>query len=482
MKGNVAAMNKSEVRAAIAKSWADEVIPSLSGLVALPALSPQFDPAWQTNGHLRAAVDHMASWAAARPLKPRTQIVELDDRSPVLFIDVPASPGAPDDDTVLMYGHLDKQPALGEWSEGLGPWQPVVRDGRLYGRGAVDDGYSGYAAITALEAVRAAGGKHGRTVIMLETAEESGSPELLRYLDHLATPLGQVRLVICLDAGGGTDYKRLWLTSSLRGLVAATLTVRVLEADIHSGFASGIIPSSFRIIRELLERVEDAATGRIKLPEMNVPIPPERHAEAAAFSRIDPDAVLRSFPSVRGMSAASDDLVELILNSTWRPALSVIGGDGLPESLIAPHVVRQGTSLRLSLRIPPTADVAAARTALEKTLTTNVPYGAHVTLRDFITVSGWSAPAPSPWLSAALDELTGPVFSEPYRQIGVGGGVPFMEMLSGRFPDADFVATGAVSADSNMHVPDEWLNLGYAEQVTAAVAAILDAQARDAVG
>jgi acetylornithine deacetylase/succinyl-diaminopimelate desuccinylase-like protein len=475
-------MHESTVREAIARSWADEVIPSLSGLVALPALSPQFDPSWQTSGHLRAAVDHMASWAAARPLKARTQIVELDGRSPMLFIDVPASPGAAEDGTVLMYGHLDKQPALGEWSDGLGPWQPVVRDGRLYGRGAVDDGYSGYAAITALEAVRAAGGQHGRTVIMLETAEESGSPDLLRYLDRLAIPLGEVRLVICLDAGGGTDYKRLWVTSSLRGVVAATLTVRVLEADIHSGFATGVIPSSFRIIRELLERVEDGATGQIKLSEMNVPIPAERHAEAAAFVRIDPDAVLRSLPSVRGMSPVSDDLVELILNNTWRPTLEVIGGDGLPGSLIAPHVVRQETSLRLSLRIPPTADVAAARTALEKALTTDVPYGAQVTLRDFITVSGWSAPAPSPWLADTLDKLTGTIFSEPYREIGIGGGVPFMDMLSGRFPDADFVATGAVSADSNMHAPDEWLNLGYAEQVTAAVAAIVDAQARNAVG
>jgi acetylornithine deacetylase/succinyl-diaminopimelate desuccinylase-like protein len=475
-------MQQSKVRAAIAKSWADEVIPSLSGLIAVPALSPQFDPSWAATGHLRAAVDHMASWAAARPLGARQEIVEFEGRSPVLFIDVPASPGAADDGTVLIYGHLDKQPALGEWSEGLGPWRPVVRDGRLYGRGAVDDGYSGYAAVTALEAVRAAGGKHGRTVILLETAEESGSPDLLRYLDQFAAGVGEVRLVICLDSGGGTDYKRLWLTSSLRGLVAATITVRVLEAGIHSGFASGIVPSSFRIMRELLDRVEDTATGRVTLPEMNVPIPAERYADAAAFARLEPDALLRSFPFVPGMSPASDDLVELLLNRTWRPTLSVIGGDGLPESLLAAHVLRRETSLRLSFRTPPTADVSAARAALEKTLTTDVPYGAQVTLRDFVTVSGWSVPALSPWLAAALDELTGPVFSDPYRQIGMGGGIPFMEMLGRRFPDADFVVTGAVSADSNMHVPDEWLNIGYAEQVTAAVAAILDAQARDAAG
>lgn len=461
----------------IARSWADEVIPSLSGLVAIPALSPSFDPSWPATGHLRAAVDHMASWARSRDLGARQEVVELEGCSPLLLIDVPASPGASGDGTVLLYGHLDKQPALGEWSEGLAPWRPVLRDGRLYGRGSADDGYAGYTAITALEAVRAAGGEHRRAVILLETGEESGSPDLPSYLEHLSGRLGDVRLVICLDSGGGTDYKRLWLTSSLRGLVTVTVTVRVLDAGIHSGIASGIVPSSFRIMRELLDRVEDSATGKIKLPEMNVPIPAGRYADAAAFAELEPDAVGRGIPVAEGVSAASEDLVELILNNTWRPALSVIGADGLPESARAPFVLRPDTSLRLSIRTPPTADVAAARAALEKTLTTDVPYGAQVTLRDFVTLSGWSAPTPSSWLAAALDELTGSVFTEPYRQLGIGGGIPFMEMLGHQYPQADFVVTGAISTDSNMHVPDEWLNIEYAEQVTAAIAHILGAHA-----
>ena len=471
-------MHEDQLRKVIAKTWAAEVIPSLSGLVAIPALSPAFDASWPATGHLRAAVDHMASWAGSRGLGAQQEVIELPGRSPLLLIDVPASPGASGGGTVLLYGHLDKQPALGEWSEGLAPWRPVLRDGRLYGRGAADDGYAGYAAITALEAVRAAGGEHRRAVIVLETGEESGSPDLPSYLEHLSDRLGDVQLVICLDSGGGTDYKRLWLTSSLRGMVMATVTVRVLDAGVHSGIASGIVPSSFRIMRELLDRVEDSATGRIKLPEMNVPIPAERYADAAAFAELDPDAVGRGIPFAAGMSAASDDLVELILNNTWRPALSVTGGDGLPESALAPAALRPETSLRLSIRTPPTADVAAARAALEKVLTTDVPYGARVTLQDFVTLSGWSAPSSSPWLATALDGLTGPVFSEPYRQLGIGGGIPFMEMLGHRYPDADFVVTGAIGADSNMHVPDEWLNIEYAEQVTAAIARILDAHAR----
>jgi acetylornithine deacetylase/succinyl-diaminopimelate desuccinylase-like protein len=471
-------VNKNKVREVIARSWADEVIPSLSELVAIPALSPVFDPSWSSTGYLRAAVDHMAAWAESRGLGARPEVVEIQGRPPLLLIDVPAGPGASADGTVLLYGHLDKQPALGKWSEGLAPWRPVLRDGRLYGRGSADDGYAGYAAITALEAVRAAGGEHRRAVILLETGEESGSPDLPAYLNYLGNRLGDVQLVICLDSGGGTDYKRLWLTSSLRGIVMVTVTVRVLDTGVHSGIASGIVPSSFRIMRALLDRVEDSATGEIKLPEMNVSIPAGRYAEAAAFAELEPDAVGRGIPFVQGMSAASEDLVELILNNTWRPALSVIGGDGLPESALAPAALRPETTLRLSIRTPPTADVAAARAALEKVLTTDVPYGAQVTLRDFVTLSGWSAPRPSPWLATTLDELTGPVFSEPYRQLGIGGGIPFMEMLGHRYPDADFVVTGAIGADSNMHVPDEWLNIEYAQQVTAAIACVVDAHAR----
>jgi acetylornithine deacetylase/succinyl-diaminopimelate desuccinylase-like protein len=471
-------MDEMRVRDVIGRTWAGEVIPSLSGLIAIPALSPSFDADWAATGYLREAVDHVASWARPRGLPGRCQVVELAGRSPLLLIDVPASPGAGGQGTVLLYGHLDKQPALGEWSAGLGPWQPVLRDGRLYGRGSVDDGYSGYAAVTALEAVRAAGGGHARAVILLETGEGSGSPDLPAYLELLSGRLGDVNLVICLDGGGGTDYKRLWLTSSLRGGVNATVTVRVLEAGVHSGFAGGIVPSSFRVMRQLLDRLEDSATGEVRLPEMNVPVPARRRADAAALAALDPGAVRRGIPFVPGMAAASPDPVELILNNTWRPALSVIGGDGLPESKRAAAVLRPATSLRLSFRIPPTADAEAARDALEKALTTEVPYGAQVEVTDLVTLSGWSAPEPSPWLSSALDDLTGSVFSEPHRQLGAGGGIPFMQMLAHRYADADFIVTGALGTDSNMHVADEWLNIDYAERVIAAVAYILEAHAR----
>jgi acetylornithine deacetylase/succinyl-diaminopimelate desuccinylase-like protein len=470
-------MDQQQIREVISRTWAGDVIPSLSKLIAIPALSPSFDPAWATTGYLKAAVDHMASWAGERERELHYEVVQLAGRSPLLLIDVPATSGAAGQGTVLLYGHLDKQPAHGDWSEGLGPWQPVLRDGRLYGRGAADDGYAGYAAVTALEAVRAAGGEHSRAVIVLETGEESGSPDLPAYLEHLSARLGDVDLVICLDAGGGTDRKRLWLTSSLRGMVMATLTVRVLEAGVHSGIASGIVPSSFRIIRQLLDRIEDPVTGELKLPELNVPILASRRAEAIALAAVEPGAVLRPFPFAPGMRAAAEDPAELILNNTWRPTLSITGAGGLPDPTQAPAVLRPATSLRVSIRTPPTVDIAAARAALTKALTTDVPYGAQASLRDWVTLDGWSAPALSPWLADTLDALTGPVFGEPYRQLGIGGGIPFMEMLGHRYPDADFVVTGALTADSNMHVPDESLDIEYAQQVTAAVARIVDAHA-----
>jgi acetylornithine deacetylase/succinyl-diaminopimelate desuccinylase-like protein len=446
-------------------------------------LSPAFDVGWAAAGHQRAAVDHMATWARARGLPAQPEVVELEGRSPLLLIDVPATAGAADRGTVLLYGHLDKQPAFGQWSPGLVPRQPVPRDGRLHGRGSADDGYAGYAAITALEAVRSAGGEHARAVILLATGDESGHPDLPGYpdlpghLEHLAARLADVRLVACLDAGSGTDYQRLWLTSSLRGAVMATVTVRVLEAGMHSGIASGIVPSSFRIMRQLLDRLEDSATGEVTLPEMNAPIPAEARAQAAALAALAPHSVRETIPFVLGMAAASGDLAELILNSTWRPALSVIGADGLPESKRAPAVLRPATSLRLSFRTPPTVDAAVARDALVKVLTTDVPYAAQVEVSDFVTLNGWNAPTLAPWLSTALDQLTGTVFSEPYRQVGIGGGVPFMEVLGRRYPDADFVVTGALGMDSGGRGPDEWLNIEYAEKVTAAVAHILGAHA-----
>ncbi|KAA2263454.1 M20/M25/M40 family metallo-hydrolase [Solihabitans fulvus] len=469
-------MDRSALTRTVRELWDNEVLPSLSELVVVPAVSPAFDPAWAEHGHLAAAVEHVRAWLAARDLPGATiEVVQLPGRTPLLLLDVPATEGAEPAGTALLYGHLDKQPPVANWSEGLGPWTPVVRDGRLYGRGSADDGYSGYAATAAIEALRAAGGSHARCVVLLETGEESGSPDLPAYLDHLRDRLGEVSLVVCLDAGGN-DYERMWLTTSLRGLVQVTMTVRVLEFGQHSGIVSGIVPSSFRIARQLLDRLEDSATGEVLLPEAHAEIPANRVVELREALDAAPGSLLATLPLLAGVRPMGTDEVELGLNVGWRPTLSITGAEGLPLPDDAGNVLRPFTSLVLSFRLPPTADSAAALAAVRAALTTDVPYGAMVELSRTESADGWNAPELAPWLREALDQAGKEVFDAPWRTVGMGGSIPFMGLLHEAYPQAQFVVTGALGPDSNAHVPDEWLHLGHAAKVTEAVALVLHAQ------
>ncbi|PXY34690.1 peptidase M20 [Prauserella sp. PE36] len=471
-------MEQRAVSDTVRELWANDVLPSLSGLVEIPALSPVFDRDWARTGQLDAAVDHVREWLSARELPGATiDVVRLEGRSPVLLLDVPATPGAEDRGTVLLYGHLDKQPPVGGWADGLGPWKPVIEDGKLYGRGSADDGYAGYAATVALEAVHAAGGEHARAVVLLETGEESGSPDLPAYLDHLAERLGRVSFVVCLDSGGN-DYERLWLTTSLRGLAQVRVTARVLDSAQHSGLASGVVPSSFRVLRQLLARIEDAASGEILLAECNVEIPANRVEEARATAEVAPGATRTAFPLHGSTRPVSDDELELLLNNSWRPTLSVIGASGFPQPDEAGNVLRDHTTLALSFRLPPTADSSAALNAIEKALTTDVPYGATVELTGIEHADGWNAPELAPWLAGALELVSDGVFGNPWRSVGLGGSIPFMGLLGEKYPEAQFLVTGALGPDSNAHVPDEWLHLDHAQRVTEAVAHILDAHAK----
>ena len=475
-------MDRSALTRTVRGLWDDDILPSLSALVAVPAISPIFDPAWASHGHLAAAVEHVRAWLADRDLPGATvEVVQLPDRTPVLLVDVPGTAPAagapPASDTVLMYGHLDKQPPVGGWGEGLGPWTPVVRDGRLYGRGAADDGYSGYAAIAAIEGVRRAGGAHARCVVLLETGEESGSPDLPAYLDHLRPRLGDVSLVVCLDSGGN-DYDRMWLTTSLRGLAQVTVTVRVLESGLHSGMASGIVPSSFRIVRQLLDRLEDSATGEVLVREMHVDIPQDRVDEVRDAVASVPGVLVGSVPWAAGTQPMATDEVELALNAGWRPTLSVTGASGLPEPDDAGNVLRPFTTFVLSFRLPPTADAKASIEAVQRALTTDVPYGASVELSRMEFADGWNAPELAPWLRETLDRVGKEVFDAPWRTVALGGSIPFMGLLHEAYPQAQFLVTGAVGPDSNCHVPDEWLHLAHAARITEAVAVVLDAHAR----
>ncbi|MEV4647921.1 M20/M25/M40 family metallo-hydrolase [Saccharopolyspora sp. NPDC049357] len=469
-------MDRAAVSKTVDQAWDEAILPSLSELVRIPAVSPSFDADWENTGHLDAAIEHVRAWIDGRGIEgAEIDVVRLPGRTPLLLVDVPGSADAPDE-SVLLYGHLDKQPPLGGWSEGLDPWTPVVRDGKLFGRGAADDGYAGYAAVTAIEAVRANGGSHARCVVLLETGEESGSPDLPAYLEHLRDRLGAVSLVVCLDSGAG-DYQRMWLTNSLRGMVQLEVEVQVLDSGLHSGIASGIVPSSFRIMRQLLDRIEDSATGEILLPELTVSIPENRIAETRAAIEAVPGMVTGSVPWPEGMRPVTDDEVELALNNAWRPTLSVIGADGLPKPADAGNVLRPSTTLQLSFRLPPTADPEAALAAVQRRLSEEVPYGARVGFGHSEAGLGWNAPDPAPWLSGALDTAAEEIFGAGWRTLGLGGSIPFMGLLHEAYPDAQFVVTGALGPDSNAHVPDENLNLAFAAKITSAIAYVLDAHA-----
>ena len=455
------------------------LVPVLSDYISIPALSPSFDADWAANGHLDRAVDLVAAWCRDRPIPDMTVTVHrLGDLTPVVVCEIPASAGVEDAAPVLLYGHLDKQPEMEGWRHDLGPWTPVLEGDRLYGRGGADDGYSAFAALGAVEAVQAAGGVHPRCVVLIEASEESGSPDLPAHIDALADVIGTPQLVVCLDSGAA-DYDHLWVTTSLRGLASANLTVRVVEEGLHSGGYGGVVPDGFRVLRRLLERIEDSADGRVLLPEAWIDVPPETLAALERAAELVGAGRVAEVPWTPGVDPVTgDDPLEAVLATTWRPQLTVIGQDGLPSTARAGNVLRPETSLELSLRLPPHVDPDVVLAALERTLTTDVPHGARVSVDGTIGAWGWAAPPTAPWLDDALQAASQRCFGGPALQFGEGGTIPFMAMLGQRFPGTQFLVTGVLGPHSNAHGPNEFLHLPTGRKITATVAAVLDAAAR----
>jgi len=464
----------------IDRVWDDDIVPELTGYIRIPNVSKAYEPDWRELGHMDRAVEHIRRWCATRAIAGLTvDVVSLPGLTPMIVMEVPAfgagsTRGA--DDVVLLYGHLDKQPEMEGWREGFGPWTPVIENERLYGRGGADDGYSAYATLAAIEAAQAAGWSHARLVILIEASEESGSPDLPAYLDHLAPLVGSPSLVVCLDSGC-LDDQRLWVTTSLRGLASGTLRVDVLAEGVHSGEASGIVPSSFRIIRQLLDRVEDAATGRVLLDELHVDIPDDRRREAVDTSAEFPEPLASHYPFVGNTRPMADDPVEQMLAHTWRPTLSYVGIDGVPSVARGGNVLRPYTALSLSSRLPPTCDHERAIAAIARTLEANPPSDASVTFSDHNAAPGWNAPSFAPWLADALEDASTTAFGNSWRAFGEGGTIPFMGMLGDKFPEAQFVITGVLGPGSNAHGPNEFLDIRTGKKITTAIACILRSHA-----
>ena len=470
----------------ISRQWDDDIVAQLIDYIRLPAKSPHFDPEWQRHGHIEASIRQAHAWAARQGIKGMTlEIVRLDGRTPVIFFDVPGKGS----DTVCFYGHLDKQPEMVGWRSNLGPWTPVIEEGRLYGRGGADDGYAIFGALSAIAALDAEGIAHPRCVGLIETCEESGSYDLPAYLEALAPRMGNVALVIALDSGAG-NYEQLWVTTSLRGLVNGTLAVEVLTEGVHSGDAGGVVPESFRLARQLLDRVDDSRTGVVKERAFACEVPSERVAQAKQAAQILGETIWKRFPWATccdpkpGLFAepVTRDPVELILNRTWRAALAVTGAEGLPAIASAGNVQRPNTSLKLSLRLPPLVNGPAAAAALQELLQKDPPNNARVTFEYDQGATGWNAPAFEPWLAGAMDAASGEVFGRPAAYMGEGGTIPFMSMLGARFPKAQMLVTGVLGPKSNAHGPNEFIDIGYAKRVCSAAARIVAAMPAASVG
>ncbi len=460
--------------------WDREIIPALERYIAIPAKSPAFDSDWVQHGHIDQVVRDAAQWLESRPVAGlKVEILRLPGRTPVLFFEAPAT-RADGGDAVLMYGHLDKQPEFSGWRAGLGPWQPVIQDGKLYGRGGADDGYAVYASLTAIEALDRQGVPRPRCVGLIETCEESGSYDLLPYVDALRDRLGRVALVVCLDSGAG-NYDQLWMTNSLRGLVTGTLEVQVLDEGVHSGDSSGVVPSSFRILRHLLDRLEDSGSGRVLPDIFHCDVPAERLEQVREAAHALGDEVWKRFPWACGQDGGFvlpmvRDPQQVLLNRTWRPALSVTGAEGLPPLASAGNVLRPRTAFKLSLRLPPLVDGATAAQALKSLLEQDAPYQARVLFQpDPGVASGWNAPRSAPWLLAALDAASRQYFGAACGYIGQGGTIPLMNLLLQGFPDAQFMVCGVLGPQSNAHGPNEFLHIAYAKRLTASVAQTLAA-------
>ncbi len=467
-------MDVNRLTSTINQTWDGSILDRLIAYVRIPNKSPMFDPQWEEHGYMEAAVTLMAEWCRAQPLPgARVEVRRLPGKTPLLLIDIPGEL----DDCVLLYGHLDKQPEFTGWLPGLGPWQPVVREGKLYGRGAADDGYAVFSSLTAVAALKAQGVRLPRCVVLIEACEESGSVDLPAHLAALGAALGEPSLVVCLDAECG-NYDQVWCTTSLRGNLTGNLRVRVLTEGVHSGMATGIAPTPFRILEQLLARLENPVTGELLLDELHVTLPADRRAQARAAARVLGAEVAGKIPWAQGVHALSNDPTELIINNTWRATLAVTGAEGLPPLQSAGNVLLPEVACKLSLRLPPTCDAGRATQAVIAALEHDPPYGAQVSFDSAAATGGWNAPAFAPWLEESITKASRTVYGREAVHIGCGGTIPFMGMLGEQFPKTQFFITGVLGPHANAHGPNEFLHLDYAKKLTACVSLVLADHAR----
>jgi len=462
-------IDQQKVSITTAEFWDDKILPSLAEYIRIPNKSPLFDADWQSHGYMSKAMDHIVAWIEAQEIPGlQIEVHQLEGKTPTLVLELQG----PIDETVLIYGHLDKQPEFSGWYEDLDPWKPVIKDDRLYGRGGADDGYAVYSAVSAIGALQQQGLPLPRIVVLIECSEESGSPDLPFYMNSLERVIGDPGLVIALDSTCG-NYDQLWITTSLRGMITGNLKVEVLEQGAHSGAAGGIVASSFRIMRQVVSRIENEMTGEILPSFLNEQIPEVRRKEAMAAAEILKDSFTEMYTFAGESKPISGDATELVLNNTWLSTLEVTGMDGIPDLQNAGNVLRPYTTAKIALRLPPTTDAISAQAELESLLVSNAPYGTNITFTPDGANPGWHAPVTVDHLEQSLQSASSAFFGGPAISMGCGGTIPFMQFLADKLPKAQFVVTGVLGPMSNAHGPNEFLHIPTAKKITACVAQIV---------
>lgn len=358
---------------------------------------------------------------------------------------------------------------LNGWEEGLHPRKPVIKEGYLYGRGASDDGYATYAIVESIKLIQQTGGKHGKIIIAVEGDEESGSADLIYYLKKLESRIGQPDLMICMDSGC-MDYDSLWITTSLRGYLEFTLTVECLKENVHSGSGSGIAPDSFNIIRSLLDRLDDKSHS-VLIDIFHVVIPEHNIQEAKKLANLKKDSIVKdSVKLLPNVKPLSDDYSEIILNNTWRPTLVITGFTGFPQTEIAGNVLRNKTTCRVAIRLPPTANAKSIETKCREIMTSNPPFNCKITLSNVEAGYGWAAKELPDVLKDSFNKSSKTLFGREFFCFGEGGSIGFIHDLGELYPDCQMLVTGVLGPKTNAHCPNECLNIDYTEKITVALA------------
>ena len=458
------------------QAWSEGgyALEGLKGIIRIPNLSPGYDKEYFTNGLVYQALHYMADWVKAQGLKNcNVRTFEEPNKEPLLLVDI----GATTDKNVLpvlTYGHLDKMPHLDPagWSEGLSATNPVVRNDKVYGRGTNDDCYEGFVVVTAVKYLEEHNIPHPRVIMLMETGEESGDEEIVRYLHKLRPELGDVGVVLVIDAEA-EDYKTLWCCKSLRGVAMGVLTVEHLRQPCHSGMATGLVPDTFRICRMLLSRLEDEQTGEVKLKEAHVDIPEAARQQLHSIAQQLGESCVEIVDRLPGAQLLSTDLTQLLINKAWLPGLAVTGQDGLPVLEQGSNVIRTKTALKLSMRLPPGVDSKKFNLLMKQVLEADPPYGARVQYEIVDGGDGWYGKDFNEVTASSLSRASQAVFGQDPLFYGEGGSIPLCNLLEELWPNAEIIVTGAAGVDSNAHGFDESLNLPYTSKFTAVLTSFL---------